>query len=377
MDLLTVLVLASVAVLAYANGTNDVSKGIATLAGSGVTDYRRAILWGTVWTMAGAGLAGLFSSRLIQTFAYGIVADPTRISPTIPLAAAVGALVWVLFASRTGLPVSTTHALTGALCGAGLVGLGPTGVQWGSLLSKVAVPLFLSPVVAVAVTWLVFPVLRRGLSAWRGHCLCLAPSPRLVRITTRQGSPGLAADLPLPSLPIVGRAQDCRPAPAVVTVNMDSLHWLTSGLTSLARGLNDAPKIVAVMVAVGLATGRTFSAGPLALLVGLIVVAVGMGLGSWLGGRTVTEVLAEKVTRMDHMEGFTANLSTALLVTTASWLGLPVSTTHVSSSSILGVGLRAGRPVFWNTVREMLLAWVVTLPASGLIAALVLVGLPS
>ena len=96
-----------------------------------------------------------------------------------------------------------------------------------------------------------------------------------------------------------------------------------------------------------------------------------MGLGSYLGGARVTELLAEKVTRMNHTEGLSANLTTSSLVLLSGTLGLPVSTTHVSSSAIIGIGLFKGlHEVQWATVRDMVLAWVVTLPASAILSAL-------
>jgi PiT family inorganic phosphate transporter len=96
-----------------------------------------------------------------------------------------------------------------------------------------------------------------------------------------------------------------------------------------------------------------------------------MGLGNFFGGLRVTEVLAEKVTRMDHAEGLSANLTTSSLVLLSGSLGLPVSTTHVSSSAIIGIGLLKGlNNIRWTTVRDMVLAWVVTLPASALLAFL-------
>jgi PiT family inorganic phosphate transporter len=96
-----------------------------------------------------------------------------------------------------------------------------------------------------------------------------------------------------------------------------------------------------------------------------------MGLGSYLGGLRVTEVLAEKVTKMSHAEGLSANLTTSSLVLTSGFLGLPVSTTHISSSAIIGIGLLKGRNnVRWTTVRDKALAWVVTLPASALLACI-------
>ncbi len=96
-----------------------------------------------------------------------------------------------------------------------------------------------------------------------------------------------------------------------------------------------------------------------------------MGLGSYVGGLRVTEVLAEKVTRMDHVAGLSANLTTSSLVLVSATMGLPVSTTHVSSSAIIGIGLLQGmNAVRWTTVRDMILAWIVTVPAAGTVACL-------
>jgi PiT family inorganic phosphate transporter len=130
--------------------------------------------------------------------------------------------------------------------------------------------------------------------------------------------------------------------------------------------MNDAPKIWALLLPVFL-LGKMNR--PVLLLGGILAVAGAMGLGSWDAGQRVTEVLAERVTRMGHHEGFAANLATALLVVGASRLGLAVSTTHVSSGSIVGIGLAQGlRAIHWPVLRNMLLAWIVTLPLAGLVA---------
>ncbi len=153
-----------------------------------------------------------------------------------------------------------------------------------------------------------------------------------------------------------------------LVVGLDTIHWISSGLASFARGTNDAPKIVAMLL-LGSATAAWPSTS--SQLVAFGGVALAMGLGSYVGGLRVTEVLAEKVTRMDHAEGLSANLTTSLLVLVSGTLGLPVSTTHISSSAIIGIGLRKDlNSVRWTTVRGMVLAWVVTLPASALLACI-------
>ncbi len=143
-------------------------------------------------------------------------------------------------------------------------------------------------------------------------------------------------------------------------MTLDHLHWLTSGATSLARGMNDAPKMVALLLA---ASALPTKAAPSKTLL-FTLVTVGMVVGSAAAGRRVTRVLAEKVTAMNHREGFTANLVTAALVTSGAIYGLPMSTTHVSSGGIFGAGAQRGS-LNRKTLREIVLAWVLTLPAAA------------
>jgi PiT family inorganic phosphate transporter len=354
--------------LAFANGSNDVSKGIATLAGSGVTNYRTAILWGTAWTVVGGVLAVFISSAMVKTF-NGILANASgtvRPSPTLAIAVMTGAMMWVLFASKAGLPVSTTHAIVGGLCGVGLTAKGCDGIQWSTLLPKVVIPLGLSPVVAMGMVFVLFPATRWLLSGWKGHCLCVVPVQTGHFVVDATGS--VAVRSSTTEVKTVLDSPECdEPHVRSIRVGPDTFHWITSGLTSFARSLNDTPKMAFLLLGFSF-IGGTSVPNMTGLAFGLV--AVSMGIGSFLGGRTVTEVLAEKVTRMDHQDGFTANLTTAVLVTAAANLGLPVSTTHVSASAIIGMGLRKGiDEVRWKTVWEMFAAWILTLPIAGLLSA--------
>jgi len=172
--------------LAYANGTNDVSKAIATLVGSGVTDYRTAILWGTIWTTVGAAVSGIVAGAMLNTFSTGLIQPGIAAPPALAGAVLFGAIAWVLVASRTGLPVSTTHALTGALVGAGLVAIGSQGLAWPAIAGKIGLPLLLSPVLALSVSFIVHPMIRRIAARWEGACLCVMPASRaLVTIDAR------------------------------------------------------------------------------------------------------------------------------------------------------------------------------------------------
>jgi PiT family inorganic phosphate transporter len=171
------------------------------------------------------------------------------------------------------------------------------------------------------------------------------------------------------SQPIIAIPSQCdRAGLWGLVMGLDTIHWISSGLASFARGTNDAPKIVAILLIGSSATTWPTSSSQLVAFGGI---AIAMGLGSYFGGLRVTKVLAEKVTKMNHAEGLSANLTTSSLVLVSGFLGLPVSTTHLSSSAIIGIGLLKGwNSVRWTTVRDMALAWVVTLPASALLACI-------
>lgn len=361
MTLLVAVVFLTLAV-AFFNGANDVSKSIATLVGSGVTRYRTAVIWGSLWTFAGAITAALASQKLIAAFSgKGILVAPPS-GEGLLMAVATGTLVWIWFATKTGLPVSTTHALTGALVGAGATAVGWSGINTTALLSQFALPLAAGPLLAIALGLLVFPAVHRGLSRWQAYCVCVQ-QPAVACCGDRAALMAVATG---PAEMVLGTTADCDRSPvtiAGVTV-ADGLHWLSAGATAFARGLNDAPKALGLGVAA--AAGLSIS-----LPVAFLAVALLMTAGSLFRGMKVTETLAERVTKMEPLEGLAANLVTAGLVIFASRLALPVSTTHVSSGAIIGLGLhRDARRIQWKTVREMVLAWVITLPAAGLVAAL-------
>jgi len=341
--------------LAGANGSNDVSKGIATLVGSGVANVRAAVLWGAGWTMAG-GLAAAFVSRgLVATFSGRRFLAASPDGPAFLVSVAVGAIAWVVFSSATGLPVSTTHAIVGALAGAAVAAEGPSVLHWGFLGRNVALPLAVSPFLSVALLYTVYPLLRRGLVRVDRYCLCLER-----RISIQDA--GAAAFGVASSEAVVAREEECTASPTVAgRLNLtDAFHWISAAATSLARGINDVPKIVALGIAASMLFGLPGTGF-------FAAVALAMGIGSVLAGLRVTETLARRVTPMSPAEGFSANLVTAVLVGAASFAALPVSTTHVSSGAIIGIGLhRGGRAVRWKVVGEMLLAWLVTLPVAAI-----------
>jgi PiT family inorganic phosphate transporter len=341
--------------LAFANGANDVSKGIATLVGSGVSSDRRALAWGAAWTVVGALGAGFVSRGLVAIFSgSGVLSAPPG-SAAFPAAVGMGAVGWLVVATRTALPVSTTHALIGGLVGAGLMAEGPAGVSWASVGHKVALPLAVSPLLSLALVFVIFPTMSLLFRRLNRYCVCL--ERRELALAPAMPGPAIAAGR---ALHVIAGA-DCPPQVLTRVNVLDSVHWLSAGLTSGARALNDAPKILAL----GLAAAPTFGLGSGSLVA---IVALAMGLGSHLAGRRVTHTMADKVTRIAPDDGLAANLVTSALVGIASVVAAPVSTTHVSTGAIVGVGMHRRR-VRWKLVGELLLAWVVTVPVAAAIAA--------
>jgi PiT family inorganic phosphate transporter len=363
--MLVALLFSAACFLAYANGANDNFKGVASLYGSGTCGYRKALAWATITTLAGSVAALLFAQALLAKFSgRGLVSASLVASPHFLLAVALGAGATVLLAARLGFPISTTHGLIGALVGAGFAAGGP--VSLGQLGSAFVLPLLLSPPLAVCVGAVIYPGfrfarLRLGVS--KEMCVCAGVEEPVIALPQPGGV--FAAQM-RPTLSVaVDNPAACaqRYAGRVLGVNarrlLDALHFLSAGAVSFARGLNDTPKIAALLLV----------AAALDLRWGLLAVAAAMACGGILGARRVAETMSHKLTGMNPGQGFAANFSTALLVTTASLHGLPVSTTHVSVGALLGMGAVTGQ-AHWRPALGVLASWVVTLPCAALVAAL-------
>jgi inorganic phosphate transporter, PiT family len=357
------LIVLAVLFVAYSNGSNDNFKGVATLFGSGTCSYRQALVWATITTLAGSLLALTFAGGLVESFkGKGLVPDEVTRQPAFLLAVSLATALTVLIATWTGMPVSTTHALTGGLVGAGLVAAAGD-VQLTALGSSFIVPLLFSPVAALVLTVAIYPLFRwarRSSGVTRGTCVCIdatyeevqpQPDGRLRLMRTGKILEVTEAGL------CVDRYQG-----HVVGLEagfvLDSAHYLSGGAVGFARGLNDTPKIVALLLA----------ADALPSHWGLTLVALVMAVGGVVNSRRVAETMSKKITRMNHGQGFVANLITSMLVAGASRLGLPVSTTHVSVGALFGIGTINGTARA-RTVLTILLAWVTTLPSGAVLAA--------
>jgi PiT family inorganic phosphate transporter len=360
--------------LAYANGANDNFKGVATLFGSGTTDYRRALWWATGTTLAGSLTAVSIGAALIQTFSgRGLVPEAAVSDPAFLAAVGLGAAGTVLLATRFGFPISTTHALVGALVGAGFATVGPAGINLHGLGSLFLLPLLLSPIMALGLAGLLYPLMHRlrvSSGITRETCLCIGEEIRVIGAGTRRNPAAVALTGTLPFM-TVGTDRDCfeRYAGSLVGINaqtaLDKLHFLSAGAVCFARGLNDTPKIVALLI--------TVQAFHLPFGIGLVGIAI--ALGGLINARRVAETMSHRITGMNPGQGLTANLVTAGLVLFASRLGMPVSTTHVSCGALFGIGAASGR-ARWRMIGAILLAWITTLPVAVALAAVAAKTLP-
>lgn len=295
--------------LAYANGANDNFKGVSTLYGSGVTTYRRALLWATLTTLLGSLTAILFASALLATFSgKGLVPEVVLSLRSFPWAVACAASVTVMLATRLGFPISTTHALTGGLVGAGWVA-SSEGINLAKLGSAFVLPLLVSPLLSLVCAALVYFALNRFL---------------------KKNSPWL-----------------------------NRFHYFSAGAVCFSRALNDTPKIAAILLA----------GSRLSPVLGFSLVASMMALGGLFHSRRIAETLSHKVTEMSESQGLISNITTGILVIGASKIGLPVSTTHVACGSLFGMGI-VTKQAHYKMILGIVLSWVITLPVATLLGAL-------
>jgi len=307
--------------------------------------------------MLARGLLSAFRGR-------GLVPDSVIADPGFPLAVAFAAGATVLAATRFGFPISTTHALIGGLVGAGAV-RSAEGIDLTALGGGFVLPLLVSPVMAVGLALGVYPLawrLRERVGITPRTCVCVGTEV----VAVLDGRLDAAQVLASGRLPSVTAADEVRCEATyegrMVGVSAEtavtSAHFLSAGAVSFARGVNDTPKIAALLLAA--------SALPPNAAVGLVGAA--MLAGGLVYARRVAQTMSHRITDMSPGQGLTANLVTSALVIGASRLGLPVSTTHVSCGALFGIGAVTGR-AHWRTIAQIGLAWVITLPVAAALGA--------
>src|SRR5437762_5525894 len=305
-------------VLAFANGANDVGKSVASLMSStgpgGPRLGRRPLLWGGVFSGLGSVSAILISGRLLTVFTPQSILRNTTDSSFI-LAVLIGATVWILIATFFRLPVSATHTILGAVLLQGIFLFGVSSLKLDFLAIRVLLPLAAGPFVAL---------------------IALSILGRLTRPKTED-----------------------KKSPRFAKVS----HWGSAAATAYARGINDAPKMAALGAFFFLAGSAD------AVFVPYSIVAAAIVVGSLVLGHRVALTLVERAVPLDHTQRLQAGLATAALVSAGAYLGAPLSTTHVHAGSTAGIGGR--KEVIVSTLRGMVLPWLVTLPAAGLLAVTV------
>lgn len=347
------LLIIAVLFVSLSNGANDNFKGFATVWGSATLSYRQALLFATIATVAGSLASWMLAGTLVEQFSgKGLVPDAITSTPLFILGVASGTAMTVFLATQLGFPVSTTHALIGGLIGASL-GQNGGEVHFAKLANAFLLPLLFSPMLAAVLGMLAYRLF--CLRPVEKDCVCLiASSPIPVSdgaLVNQFSAPSivLSSDTTCERLDIQARIS--------VSRSLDRLHALSAMSICFARGVNDTPKLAALLIASRLFDNR----------VSFALIGIAMAVGGLLFARKVAETMSQRITHMDHAQGLAANLITATLVLFASKFGLPVSTTHVSVGSIAGVGASA-KTLNWHALRNVFLSWVATLPLAAVAA---------
>ncbi|MBP6507138.1 MAG: inorganic phosphate transporter [Opitutaceae bacterium] len=343
---LFLLVLLAALVFEYINGFHDTANAIATVVSTKVLSPRQAIVWATFWNLLGA----MMGTAVATTIGKGLV-DTTFVNMTTVLSALLGAIVWNLFTWWLGLPSSSSHALVGGLCGSALASshgnwevlkwhvVNDQGVHSG-LWPKIVLPMFSSPllgfVIGAGLMFLLMAILRKV-------------TPRVVSL-------------------IFGKAQ-----------------LVSAGFMGYSHGSNDAQKTMGI-IALALFTGTqagifkdvpewaSFLKTPVFEVPRWVMItcALTMAAGTAAGGWRIIRTMGHKMVKLQPIHGFAAETTAALIIHAASSVGIPLSTTHVISTSIMGVGAsKRLSAVKWGLVERIVWAWVLTLPVTGLLGFLI------
>ncbi|MFE2536358.1 anion permease [Streptomyces sp. NPDC059371] len=321
MDTFALIVTIGVALgFTYTNGFHDSANAIATSVSTRALTPRAALAMAAVMNLAGAFLG----SGVAKTVSEGLIQTPEGSKGMgILFAALVGAITWNLITWYFGLPSSSSHALFGGMVGAALAG--GTTVYWNGLLDKVIIPMFLSPVVGLLVGYLVMTLIMWLFRRSNPH-----KTKRGFRIAQTVSAAGMA----------------------------------------LGHGLQDAQKTMGVVVMALVIAGEQGPNDPIPVWV-KIVCAMMLSLGTYAGGWRIMRTLGRKIIELDPPQGFAAETTGAsIMFTTAYIFKAPISTTHVITSAIMGVGAtKRVNAVRWGVAKNIVLGWFITMPAAALVAA--------
>ncbi len=326
---ITILILIAVILAALAfefiNGFHDCANAIATVVSTKVLSPKQAVLFGASLEFIGA----LTGTHVAKTIGAGIV-NGEMVTLTVIFCALLAAVLWNLLTWWLGLPSSSSHALIGGLLGATIVKAGVSAVHIKTLMDKVIIPMFTSPVLGFCAGFMLMLLL-----AW------------VILIT--------------------------RAHPDTVNKKFRKLQLLSSGLMALSHGSNDAQKTMGIITLALLAGGvlHKSPSGDFEIPIYVIIAcALTMAAGTMNGGWKIIKTMGHKIIKLKPIHGFAAETSAAGLILTASHFGIPLSTTHVISTAIMGVGSTLhAHAVKWKIVGNIVTAWVLTIPACMILSA--------
>ena len=304
----------------FLNGLHDAANSIATIFSTRVLRPQYAVMWAAFFNFIAFLFFGL---HVAETLGKGII-DPGIVSPLVIFAALMGAIIWNVVTWIFGIPSSSSHALIGGLVGAGLAKTGFDAVVWSGLI-KTASAIFLSPAIGFFLALI----------------LVLIVSWLFVRQT-----------------------------PFAVDRTFRVMQFISASLYSLGHGGNDAQKTMGIIAVLLYSQGYLGGEFYVPFWV-VITCQAAMALGTLMGGWRIVHTMGSKITRLTPMQGCCAETGGAITLFAATYLGIPVSTTHTITGSIIGVGAaRKVSAVRWNVASNIVVAWIVTMPASAIIAAL-------
>ncbi|MBB6011424.1 inorganic phosphate transporter [Aquamicrobium sp. NLF2-7] len=303
----------------FLNGLHDAANSIATIVSTRVLRPQYAVMWAAFFNFIAFLFFGL---HVAETLGTGIV-DADIVTPGVIFAALAGAIAWNIITWLAGIPSSSSHALIGGLLGAGIAKAGTGAVVWTGVL-KTTSAIVLSPLTGFVLALV----------------LILIVSWLFVRQT-----------------------------PFAVDRSFRVLQFISASLYSLGHGGNDAQKTMGIIAVLLYSQGMLGDTFYVPLWVVLSCQAV-LALGTLFGGWRIVHTMGSKITRLNPMQGFCAETGGAITLFGATWLGIPVSTTHTITGAIIGVGAaRRVSAVRWGIAGNIVIAWVVTLPATAIISA--------
>lgn len=322
MDLTTIIfiiIILLAIIFEYINGFHDSANAVATVVSTKALTPRKAILYAAILNLVG----GLTGTHVAKTIGGGIV-DTGSVTQTVIACALFGAIIWNLLTWYFGIPSSSSHALIGGLMGAAMAHAGTGVIKLTGLVEKVLIPMVTSPMLGIAVGFTIM----------------------------------------LTFLWIFLKSN-----PEIVNKNFKKLQLISSGFLALSHGSNDAQKTMGIITLLLLSRGYIDKMEvPLWVI---LLCALTMAFGTMAGGWKIIRTMGSKIIKVKPIHGFAAEVSSSSIILTASHFGIPVSTTHIISTSIMGVGstMRASA-VRWGIVGNIVTAWVLTIPACMFLSAL-------